>query len=488
MFINRNPRYFEYVLDYLRNGGQLPPNLPASIEELDRIREEFEYFLLPCVDEFGTNRSVRQFALGWYTVRDLDFRATSGYMATPQRPVVSDKYLCVAMDTQTPMPPLPDFSYGAPVTDENHSIEVWGVADDAHRISIEREYKVYDMALHEDSLAVVTFRVPGVEVFDLRGSTEVCVCACLGFRMSRLPRCGGIAANDTRPSVCAMTGQSSASWMPLALSYLGCAVDGMHELDAAEVRLLRMSGADKHLFMRAHREHTSRQMRACPFSALQDIDAGQGVQTFARGATKYDKCAINERFVAALIERQRIIDVWTREPVPTLRRIALSPTLQGHRGIVLCCSYLVCHGDDARIDIYDLMCATLSNTPAQSLTVPGNVERVRISPDGARIVVMWDSVGPVETKFKFVTYFEAASCCRYTSLLVGSCVSCEFAAAYWMECPLHHFIVASATAESVYSETCRSPLKHLFSPSPHAGPRDCQLSTSQVSRSCRCRT
>ena len=42
--IDREPSPFSYVLDYLRNGGALPP-LPKDDEQLlQRIREEFDYF------------------------------------------------------------------------------------------------------------------------------------------------------------------------------------------------------------------------------------------------------------------------------------------------------------------------------------------------------------------------------------------------------------------------------------------------------------
>lgn len=46
MLIDRPPKYFAYVLDYLRLGGKLPPNLPKDPAELERVRVEFDYFLL----------------------------------------------------------------------------------------------------------------------------------------------------------------------------------------------------------------------------------------------------------------------------------------------------------------------------------------------------------------------------------------------------------------------------------------------------------
>ena len=45
-FLDRNPRDFEFVLDYLRNGGQLP-QLPADEVVVERVRRECEFFCSP---------------------------------------------------------------------------------------------------------------------------------------------------------------------------------------------------------------------------------------------------------------------------------------------------------------------------------------------------------------------------------------------------------------------------------------------------------
>ena len=46
-FLDRDPTYVHYVLEFLRNGGRLPANMPPpSDPEYARIREEFDYFLL----------------------------------------------------------------------------------------------------------------------------------------------------------------------------------------------------------------------------------------------------------------------------------------------------------------------------------------------------------------------------------------------------------------------------------------------------------
>ena len=47
MFLDRNAKNFDYVLDYLRNGGVLPP-LPTDEPELERVRREFDFFCIPC--------------------------------------------------------------------------------------------------------------------------------------------------------------------------------------------------------------------------------------------------------------------------------------------------------------------------------------------------------------------------------------------------------------------------------------------------------
>jgi hypothetical protein len=46
VYIDRDPKPFSYVLDYLRNGGVLPANIPVDEQERARVQQEFNYFLL----------------------------------------------------------------------------------------------------------------------------------------------------------------------------------------------------------------------------------------------------------------------------------------------------------------------------------------------------------------------------------------------------------------------------------------------------------
>jgi hypothetical protein len=47
IFLDRDPKHFDYVLDYLRNGCKLPKHLPTDPAKLEAIHREFDYFLIP---------------------------------------------------------------------------------------------------------------------------------------------------------------------------------------------------------------------------------------------------------------------------------------------------------------------------------------------------------------------------------------------------------------------------------------------------------
>ena len=50
-YVNRQWETFSYVLEYLRNGCQLPAHLPEDEAELERIRGEFDYVLVSAFPE-----------------------------------------------------------------------------------------------------------------------------------------------------------------------------------------------------------------------------------------------------------------------------------------------------------------------------------------------------------------------------------------------------------------------------------------------------
>ena len=43
VFLDRNPDAFAYVLDFLRNGGKPPADLPADPRQRARIEQEFDF-------------------------------------------------------------------------------------------------------------------------------------------------------------------------------------------------------------------------------------------------------------------------------------------------------------------------------------------------------------------------------------------------------------------------------------------------------------
>ena len=83
-FIDRNPDLFSYVLDYLRNGGTLPP-LPKDDELLvERIRREFDYF---CVIPNPVARSwVEKLRDGDYTAEIVEVCIRSFHVLLPAFP------------------------------------------------------------------------------------------------------------------------------------------------------------------------------------------------------------------------------------------------------------------------------------------------------------------------------------------------------------------------------------------------------------------
>ena len=76
-YLNRDPLYFSYKLDYLRNDCTLPANLPHENErEMARIRQEFDYFCIAGVYP-PTKTWAEQLRDGEYTVCRLEVENVS---------------------------------------------------------------------------------------------------------------------------------------------------------------------------------------------------------------------------------------------------------------------------------------------------------------------------------------------------------------------------------------------------------------------------
>lgn len=119
-------RYFGFVLDYLRNGAnKLPANLPTDEVELERVKEEFDFFLIRA---FETAIVIGAYLMRSATAQHL----TSSFSAEDHRIVrdvaISDRYVVVVHapggDSIT--------SGGTSWTPHPQVMEVWDVESGRH--------------------------------------------------------------------------------------------------------------------------------------------------------------------------------------------------------------------------------------------------------------------------------------------------------------------------------------------------------------------
>lgn len=96
VYLNRDPKYFDYVLEYLRSGGKAPSSLPADERERCRVLEEFDYFLL---DPFSNN-PAHLVANSAYTATNLTSEHHSKLLTTGREFAVpevtaTDRYVAI---------------------------------------------------------------------------------------------------------------------------------------------------------------------------------------------------------------------------------------------------------------------------------------------------------------------------------------------------------------------------------------------------------
>lgn len=183
IYVDRNPRYFEYVLDFLRNGGdELPANLPASEAEMDRIRAEFDYF---CLSDYAFRREqtlAELLSKGDYQLSTLELTTPgAGHNGSDVRQVLmGETHLCVylGVERQAVHPFAMAPNVGGDATWQ-YRVEVWELGSDHHFVlDLDRTSSPHcpRLALHGHSLAVA--RPSGTSDGDTYGTIPAPVCVC----------------------------------------------------------------------------------------------------------------------------------------------------------------------------------------------------------------------------------------------------------------------------------------------------------------------
>lgn len=91
VFIDRNAKYFQYLIDFLRNNGRLLRRIPP--EDIDCVRQEFEYFQIP-LPLLLSDHTLASIRFGTETiqleVKDIDLRT-----AETGRSLISETHMSI---------------------------------------------------------------------------------------------------------------------------------------------------------------------------------------------------------------------------------------------------------------------------------------------------------------------------------------------------------------------------------------------------------
>ena len=159
VFINREPDAFAHVLDFLRGGGgKLSAEVLADEAQLERIRTEFDYFLLPSSD--GRITVAQAFGEGKYSMAE-HCSLLAPRPSFVEQVCMSDSFTCIFHQ----------------LTDWTVTVEVWDLEQgrkylhDFGRNRIRSDISV----VHGHTLAVLTMSNT-IALYDLRGGSPSPLC------------------------------------------------------------------------------------------------------------------------------------------------------------------------------------------------------------------------------------------------------------------------------------------------------------------------